>query len=128
MSKKLGGETLGSGTLGGIMAVEVLVPDNPVTTGKKLTKIVPSAANVYKFANDGDCLLFVKAGAVESKVKVVIQAKVDGIAVVAREVAVKEGLFCLGRFELSKYNNEEGQVEFTITVATELEIYVVKSS
>lgn len=110
------------------MAVEVLVPDEPATTGKKLTKIAPSAANTYKFANDGDVLLFVKAGAAESKVKVTVQSKVDGIGVVAREVVVKEGLFCLGRFEPSKYNNEEGQVEFVITVATELEVYVVKES
>jgi len=110
------------------MAIEVLVPDEPSTIGKKLTKVTPLVANTYKFSNDGDCLLFVKAGAAESKVKVVVQQKVDGISVVSREVVVKEGLFCLGRFEMSKYNNEEGQVEFTVTVATELEVFVVKES
>jgi hypothetical protein len=110
------------------MAAEVKVPDNPATTGKKLTKITPVVGNPILFANDGDTLLFVKAGAAESKVKVTVTQKVDGIAVVAREVACKEGMFCLGRFEPSKYNNEEGQVEVSFTVATEIEAFIVKSS
>lgn len=110
------------------MAAEVKVPDEPLTTGKKLTKITPILANPLLCANDGDVLLFVKAGAAECKVKVTVFQKVDGIGVVAREVAVKEGLFCLGRFEMSKYNNEEGQIEVTFSAITELEVYFVKES
>lgn len=110
------------------MAAETKVPDNPATTGKKLTKITPVVGNPILFVNDGDTLLFVKAAATETKVKVVIQQKVDGILPAPREVVVKEGLFCLGRFAMSQYNNEEGLVEVTFSSATEVEAFIVKSS
>lgn len=110
------------------MAAEVKVPDEPTTLGKKLTKVTPIVGNPLLVANDGDVLVFVKAGAAESKVKVTVFSKVDGIGVVAREIAVKEGFFCIGRFEMSKYNNEENQIEVNVSVATELEIYFVKES
>lgn len=108
------------------MGTIVLTPDAPTTVGKKLTKVTPVGGETYKFANNGDTRIIVVAKAVESKIKVVIQQKTDGILPVPREVACKEGQFEIGPFPPSIYNNEENQVEFTLSSITEIEVFITK--
>lgn len=109
------------------MAVQLFVPEAPSTEGKKLTAHAGlSAADTFTFLNDGKTKLLIVAKATETKVKVVIQQKVDGRVPAVREVACKEGHFTIGPFEKSKYNNEEEKVEFTISSAAEIEVFLIK--
>lgn len=105
------------------MAIQTFAPDIPSTTGKILTKREGlSAADTFTFVNNGRVEMRITAGATETKVKVKIQQKVDGLVVAEREIVVKETSKLVGPFEQSIYNNEEGKVEFTITSATAIVI------
>lgn len=109
------------------MAVQTFEPEKPTTLGKKLTKHTGlSAADTFKFKNDGKTKILVTAKATETKVKVAISAKTDGQPTTIREVACKEGEFAIGPFPLTTYNNEEEFVEFTMTSAAEIEVAILK--
>src|SRR5690348_12497715 len=101
------------------MAVQTFVPDKPTTAGKVPTKHEGlSAADTFRFLNNGRVALRVTAGSTEAKLKVVIQEKVDGVTPAPREIVLKENTHLIGPFEESEYNNEEGYVEFTLSATT----------
>lgn len=112
------------------MGVVKLPVDAVTRAGKKPTVKTPLVeAETYRFKNDGDTMLRVTTGEATTKVKIIIQKKVDGQLVVQREVELaKKETKEFGPFPLSEYNNEEEEVEFMVTVGAEVSVEVKKLS
>jgi hypothetical protein len=110
------------------MATQVLVPDEPSTKGKLLTEHTGlSAADTFTFLNDGKTLLIVRTKEAITKVTVSVFSKVDGREVKTEEVEIaKNAARVFGNFDRTTYNDEEGKVEFKISVATEVTVEIVK--
>lgn len=111
------------------MAKEVFVPDQVKRTGTKPSEHAGlSAANTFAFVNKGQAWIRIKNGnAAITKVKVITQEKVDGLAVANREVEIaKNETKLIGPFPIAEFNNEENQVEFTLSQAEEVTVEIVR--
>jgi hypothetical protein len=109
------------------MAIQNWTPDKPINTGKVPTAHTGlSAADTFKFPNNGRVALRVTAKTTETKVKVAFTQGSDGQIPAPREVAVKEATKLIGPFPVGSYNDEEGNVSFTLTSATEVTVELVQ--
>jgi hypothetical protein len=111
------------------MATQLFVADVPTTAGKEPTLHKElSAADTFKFVNDGHVVIRISNAAVaDTKVTVTPTAKVDGNEVKAREVEVKkEKTQYIGPFPKSQYNDEEEKVSFKLSSAASVLVEVIK--
>lgn len=110
------------------MATQTFVPDVPTPKGQLLTEHTGlSAADLFTFLNDGNTKLIVRTGEAVTKVTISVFRKIDGKEVKTEEVELaKKTARVFGPFDRSNYNDEEGKVEFKISVATEVTVEIVK--
>lgn len=110
------------------MAVQTFVPDVPATKGTTTTPHTGlSAADTFTFLNDGDTKLIVRTKEAITKVTISVFSKVDGREVKTEEVEIgKNACKVFGSFARSTYNDEEGKVQFKISVATEVTVELIK--
>lgn len=110
------------------MAIQTFVPDVPTPKGTLLTeKTGLSAADTFTFLNDGNTKLIVRTKEAITKVTISVFSKVDGREVKTEEVEIaKNAARAFGPFARSTYNDEEGKVNFKISVATEVTVEVIK--
>ena len=105
------------------MADARLTPQDLSTAGAAVTRTALSAANTYQVLlnSAGTIIVFRKTGANECTVSVVTPNTVDGLAIAERTIVVAATTGdVVARFFPEDYANGDGDLEFTVSEATDL--------
>jgi hypothetical protein len=110
------------------MAITKFTPDEIVRAGKKPTVHTGlSNADTFVIPNDGRTSLRITTKEATTKVTIKTTGLVDGQAIADREYNMaKNETLDIGPFPTDEYNNEEGQIEVTFSVTTEVSVEAKK--